>query len=425
MLADLWNALLELCEARYAAIGQRETKYYYDKKGRLQQTFTGRFLTFHCADCAQLSGESGKLKTCEQHKMPGGYGMSYLITEMLQACPEWRAMPALTVHALGARLTKAFDAFFRRCRAGAEAVGYPKPKRYRNAPSIPLGTGTRNDAKTGRKVWKSGWRFLQREDNPKSWSLYYGAGADLKDRATWIHARGRFPAAVNDINNGDIIFRDGKWHLSLCVAQNGRRWPGEERIVVHMDAIDCFAIVNGEPVYLDGLADAARLEKESDALKSARDGRWPKPPRRDGVDRGEWSEACAEIARLQGKAARIRHNALHVWTSSIVKRAGDLTIIIPPSIKEVTASARGDDKQWGANVAPVAEINRHVLNQAPALARAMLEYKAAEAGIRCDVVADTSPKAAVGGGLKAAGKELRKAQRKLKDRKNELSEQGI
>src|SRR5947209_2848906 len=113
MCADLWNALLSMCERRYHAIGQRETKYFYDKKGRLQQTFTGKLLSFHCAACAKLS-ESGKLKPCEDHKLPSEFDMGYWITDMLAHCPEWRALSTWTPRRVATSMSAAWQAFFRR-----------------------------------------------------------------------------------------------------------------------------------------------------------------------------------------------------------------------------------------------------------------------------------------------------------------------
>ena len=44
----------------------------------------------------------------------------------------------------------------------------------------------------------------------------------------------------------------------------------------------------------------------------------------------------------------------------------------------------------------------------------MLEYKAAEAGIRCDVVRDEAPDTQVGADLVKTGKRLRTVKRKVK-----------
>jgi hypothetical protein len=91
------------------------------------------------------------------------------------------------------------------------------------------------------------------------------------------------------------------------------------------------------------------------------------------------------VARLSARTARQRREAIHVWSSSIVRQASDITIIAPP-IKDSTKSGHGNQEDPGAAVDLVAETNRHILGYAPAMAIQMLEYKAAEAGIRCDVI---------------------------------------
>ena len=112
-------------------------------------------------------------------------------------------------------------------------------------------------------------------------------------------------------------------------------------------------------------------------------------------------------------AYRKRRNALHVWTTRLIERASDLTIIAPP-VREVTKTPRGDEKSWGANVEVVSDLNRNTLSQAPGMAIQMLLYKAEEAGTRCDVVADTAPSIAVGSELVAVGRTLRRARRELR-----------
>lgn len=369
MMADLWNALKQRCEDTHRRNSQKA------KEDRHSLTF---------------------------------FDLTNELTDLRRECPEWQALTSVTLHRVAKQLTDAFQAFFRRCRSG-EAPGYPKWRSRARTQSIPLGTGTR--MMRGKKTWKTGWRFCQREDNPLSWSLYYG-DANLKDRATWIHARGKFPREVREFNNADIIWRDGRWSLSVCVEQNAVRWPGREPVVVRLDAIDCFATVNDVPSFPEGLAEAYDIGEAVDTLKSARDSRWNRPPRRDAPDRAEWEDARFKIARLQARAARIRRNALHVWSARVVARASDITIIMPKSIKDETASPRGDEKNWGAEVETVSNLNRDVLNMAPGAARAMLRYKAEEAGIPVIEIDDPEPNTGLGRAIVAAGKKGRRARRK-------------
>lgn len=152
---------------------------------------------------------------------------------------------------------------------------------------------------------------------------------------------------------------------------------------------------------------AATLLDRADAIKSTRDRSRRKRSRR-------WWRETRRAARLTAKAARLRREALHRWTTDLIASAGDLTLIVP-AIKTETKSPRGNVKQWGAAVEMVSALNRNTLNQAPAMARQMLAYKAAETGIRCDIVDDAEPVIAVGRDLVATGKLKRRARRAIKE----------
>jgi len=376
MIADLWNALKQ----------RREDVYRRE----------GRGLTF--------------------------FDLTNEITELRHECPEWATIPAITAHRVAKHLTDAYSAFFRRVKAG-EAPGYPRWQRRETASCIPLGT-----------MGKTGWMFEQRDDNPLSWRLHYKSVTEVKDRATWIHARGSLPAGdsrkssimpagreagdqfVAQWRNADILWRDNRWWLSVCVEVEPRRQPGRFSITVAFDLLDDFVRVNGIAETPDELLDAALIQADIDRLKSERDTHWPRGKRVPDNERPELAEMAAEISALSAYVARKRRNALHVWSSRIVARASDLTIIAPPKIKQETATPRGDERRWGAQVETVSTLNRHVLSQAPATAIQMLRYKAAEAGIRCDVVADDAPNIGVGRELVNAGKQLRRARRETKRR---------
>lgn len=389
MMADLWNALKERREAVYS----------------------------------------------REHKTLTFFDLTNEITDLRHQCPEWAIVPAITAHRVAKHLTDAYAAFLRRVKSG-EAPGYPRWQKREAATTIPLGT-----------MDKTGWHVEKHEDNPFSWRLHYKSVTEVKNRATWIHARGRMPArrdseisnapvlwpgqlktgsitpawrrrrAENGITplswrNADIIWRNNRWWLSVCVEIESRRAVGRHPVTVSFNLIDELAKVNGIAETPDELIDAMVIQADIDRLKSERDIRWPRGRKWSDAERAELAEANAEISSLSAFVARKRRNALHVWSSRIVSRASDLTIIAPP-MRETVKTPRGDAKRWGANIRPVSELNRHVLSQAPATAIAMLRYKAAEAGIRCDVVTDDAPNIGVGPDLVKAGQQLRRARRQL------------
>jgi hypothetical protein len=251
----------------------------------------------------------------------------------------------------------------------------------------------------------------------------------LKGVSGSIHARGRFPLGANTrlagtrreltfssrtdnvvaFKNADVLWRDNKWWFSICVEMPPRRERGTEKLTVELDGLDCLARVAGEPETPEGLLRAHDLTEIIDELKSERDQRWPRRSPRDP----DWVEANQEISSLSARSARIRRDALHVWSTRLVSRAKDLTVITP-RVSDHVVSPHGDEKQWGAATDTVSKINRNVLSMAPAAAVAMLTYKAEEAGIRCDIVEDEAPAIAIGSVLVDTGRKLRNAARKIR-----------
>ena len=123
-------------------------------------------------------------------------------------------------------------------------------------------------------------------------------------------------------------------------------------------------------------------------------------------------ELSERITRLHAKAAFVRRDALHKWTTGIIARADDLTVIVPEELKPETGE--GDAQNWGAEVGTVAMVNRDSLSLAIGVARDMLTYKAAEAGIRCDVITDASGRAELNRSMRRASKQSRFVTRQLR-----------
>lgn len=322
------------------------------------------------------------------------FDLGYEITDLHRECPEWRALSTWTARQISASLTRAFDAFFRRLKAGEDEAGYPRYKRVDDGDSIPHRCA-------------SGCRLLPTA-NPYSWRLR------LKGITGDIHARGQLPAAPTKWTDADVMWRDDDWWLSICVELPARRQAGAAGMLhldVQLGIIDGLARVNGVVETPDELIAVRELQDSLDALKTERDRRWT----RRSPDDPDWVEAVTEIRHLAARIARKRRNALHVWSARLVRRASSITVTMPP-IAAATRSPRGSKNDHGAAIKPVSGLNREVLNCAPAAARAMLEYKAIEAGVPITVmaadVADTE--LAISDRLVAAGKALRRARRAIK-----------
>ena len=96
-------------------------------------------------------------------------------------------------------------------------------------------------------------------------------------------------------------------------------------------------------------------------------------------------KAKARLARLQRKLANRRKTYLHQVSAALTRRFGCIAVE-DLNIKGMTASAKGDAINPGNNVRQKAKLNREILDTSPGMMMAMLRYKAARAGGRCDVI---------------------------------------
>ncbi|ORE90677.1 ORFB of an IS200/IS605 insertion sequence family IS1341 group [Stappia sp. 22II-S9-Z10] len=353
MCGDLWNALLERQEETYR-------RWLQGRSERARLTF---------------------------------FDMTAEITALRHECPEWAELSVWTAHRVAGALDEAFKAFFRRAKAGAGASsGYPRFRPRRLQTWLP-------------HRGKSGFAMHQMQRDGCARQLDWLVS--LKGFDAPIRAMGRFPSdpLIERHLDVDLRFRDGRWWLSVATEMAARGSHGPRPTIVRLDLIDCLAHVNGHPVkahdiglHLDDLlAERAEVQREMAPLKRGSD---------------DWRECAERLSRLSAKTARRRREALHVWTTSLVRQASRVSVIRPASIKHDTASGRGDERSWGAAVETKAEMNRAVLAQAPGMVLQMLAYKAAEAGIEYSETA--APTLAVGTDTVRTAKATRRARREAR-----------
>lgn len=354
------------------------------------------------------------------------------LTAVRAEFPEYRALSRGAMEQTAKRVDLAFQAFFRRAKEGAGAsAGFPRFKRCEGFGFREMGHG--------------GWRF-----DGKRLVMQGAPGA--------IRARGEFPGDVRETRTCELMWREGRWWLSVVVKLAPRMATVAALAArVRFDLLDRFAQVSwadgGQPagpeetVYAaaDGRISLVTQEatprpsespsERGGTLGTQRCSAWnsgsesPSETPGDGVEaliqslqrrmagckRGScrYRRLRAQKAKIEAKIARRRREAGHLWTTGIARRAAEAEIISPP-VKDVTKSGRGTEKNWGAAVETKAEINRRILGQSPAATAAMLAYKIAERGGVTHATVDTAPTVAVGSDLVAATKAMRRAARTVK-----------
>lgn len=392
---------------------------------------------------------------------PSGFDQGAEITVLRRELPEFREIGSTCLANTVRRVEKAFDLLKARRKKGQRG-GEPRFQRAADYPGFSCSSVFRR----GHYVW-NGWAWTPASNGHKGRVTILGIPGAIK-------ARGCLPSKPIGFVGADFLWDGVCWQMSLVVEMPRRRHRRSiEKGEIRFDLIDSFARVervDGGPAagqeraeataeaLIDGRSDGAnrRLAQPSHADFSAPEGLVSFPKQGDrlgsgsdpgelgadqgatgvgsstltGSDPGELQRAMARCKRgshryrtlklrkkhLQAHQARQRREQLHLWSTSIIHGFGDLTVICP-KITAVTKSGKGNARCWGAFVKTKAALNRHVLGQAPAAAVAMLQYKASEAGIRCDVVEDQNSPVAVGDELITSKQAARKAARLIKKEK--------
>jgi transposase len=441
LTAWLWNAALHQLELDYC-------------ENRKKDTEGNHVVDYSVMNCRLMSLASKPLVEALARVQPtdgkavSKYSQGRAIKYIRAENPEYAAMSSSSLQLVFDALQLAFQAFFRRAKSGAgKASGYPAYK-----------SSCAESHRFHTTIWHRdgfGWKLSPRG---KNFALY------AKGIPGLMSARGRFPVKDMEIRDMRIMRANGEWFASIVVRMDAREASGSISAEIEFDLIDKFASVknraNGRhfPGWEDGFfssdeqitqanegiiaepaSDALHLRGDSgnatqphqgrlasDALHSGSIETPKRVPREQSTDDAtsiadkrfkrfswRWKEARRRVASRRSKEARRNRENLHMLTTNLVRRCSDIHVIAP-KIKEATASARGNERDHGAAVKLVATLNRHVLAQAPAMAIAMLEYKAAEAGMQFTRTIPVEHKVAVGRDISKATKTGRIAARKLR-----------
>ncbi|MBA1305886.1 RNA-guided endonuclease InsQ/TnpB family protein [Stutzerimonas stutzeri] len=257
------------------------------------------------------------------------------------------------------RLDRAFQAFFRRVKAG-QSPGFPRFK-----------SSTRFSGFTYPDP--AGWKLLQQ--GPRGGTLRLGSGKD----AMMIRLRGRHRFAESTPNDLTLIRRrnhatgQDQWYASVTLRLSesacGRQRTGDDAIGIDLGVAHWANLDDGTQI------DNPRWLRE--ALPRLGDLQCQRARKRRGSHR--YRQLSQQIARLHQRIGNTRRDFLHKQTSALVQRCALIaTEELQP--KNMSRSARGTVVSPGRRVRQKAGLNREILSAGLGMAHQMLTYKAHEAG---------------------------------------------
>lgn len=259
------------------------------------------------------------------------------------------------------RLDRAFQAFFRRTKAG-EAPGFPRFKSSRRFSGF-----TYPDP--------AGWKLFQQ--GPRGGTLRLGSGPG----AMMIRLRGRHRFSEFTPNDLTLSRRrnhatgEDQWYASITLrvpkAACARRRAAADRVgidfgVIHWASFDDGAVIDNPRWMRDSLPKLAALQRQ-------------RARKRKGSLR--YRRLSQQTARLHERIANRRRDFAHKETSKLVRTCAVIaTEKLAP--KNMSRSARGTAESPGRRVRQKSGLNREILSAGFGMAHQMLSYKAAEAGTR-------------------------------------------
>lgn len=237
-------------------------------------------------------------------------------------------------------LKKAFDNFFRRVKQGGVA-GFPKKKKK----------GINDSFRLTNIVIKSNHIIGDKLILPKKMGT-----AILGDA----------PRFTGKLMSTSISHKGGKWWVSFAfeVEENPKQ-PAPEAIVGIDVGVAKLATLSDGTIY----PPANALQQHEKKLK-----RLQRQLAKQEKGSNNRAKRKLEIAKLHKHIADIRKNKTHQVTTEVTRNYQ--TIVIEDlSVKNMTASAKGDAENHGKNVKQKSGLNRSILNQGFYEFRRQLEYK--------------------------------------------------
>lgn len=284
------------------------------------------------------------------------YDQQNVLPEIKAARPEFVELGSHALQQTLRRLDLAFQAFFRRVKAG-QTPGFPRFKAAARFSGFCYPD-------------PAGWKLMQ--CGQRGGTLRLGSGKE----AMSVRVRGqhRFgpDAKPNDLT---ITRKNGEWFASITLrvpkAACARERTDHQHRGIDFGVADWATFDNGETI---GNPRWARKE-----LPRLADLQRQRAKKRKGSVR--YKRLSRQAARLHERIANLRREFLHQKTSALVESCASIaTEELQP--KNMSRSARGTQEQPGRRVKQKAGLNREILSTGLGMAHQMLSYKAAEAGTR-------------------------------------------
>ncbi len=284
------------------------------------------------------------------------YDQQNVVPQVKADRPEFVELGSHALQQTLRRLDLAFQAFFRRVKAG-QTPGFP---RFKSAKRF------------------SGFAY----PDPAGWKLmqHGGRGATLRigsgEAALSIRARGRHrfgpDAKPNDIT---LTRRNSQWFVSVTLRipdeACARERTEEQRRGVDFGVTDWATFDDGQT-----LPNPRWVREELPRLAALQRERARK--RKGSLRHRRLGES---IARLHDRIGNLRRDFVHKETTRMVQQCAVLaTEQMAP--KNMSRSAKGTVEAPGRRVRQKAGLNREILSAAFGMAHPMLAYKAEEAGTR-------------------------------------------
>jgi len=287
------------------------------------------------------------------------YDQQNVLPEIKAARPEFVELGSHALQQTLRKLDLAFQAFFRRVKAG-QTPGFPRFKANRRFSGFAYPD-------------PAGWQLMQ--SGTRGATIRLGSGKD----AMSIRARGqhRFGdgARPNDLT---ITRRNGEWFASVTLRVPAdacaRARTGDDHRGVDFGINDWATFDNGETI-----ANPRLVRNEMPRLADLQRQQARKKP---GSIR--YKRLGKQATKLHERIGDRRREFLHRTTTRMVQSCA---VIATEELKvnNMSRSARGTQDRPGRMVRQKAGLNREILSAGLSMAHNMLAYKAAEAGTRLHV----------------------------------------